>query len=177
MSDNRIIRETGNDALSQILALYPLAFPDEDLQPIVSELLGGEADVLSLAAYQDDVLTGHVLFTLFSGEGEDDNRAGALLAPLGVLPAFQKQGVGSALVRQGLARLKEMGIRQVFVLGDPNYYSRFGFEAEQQVKPPYPLPQQWQGAWLSMLPGGRRPLAGGRCILPEAWMQPDLWLP
>ena len=64
--------KTKKDELLQILAVYPLAFPGEELQPIVSELLG-ETHVLSLATFQDDVLIGHVLFTIFtifSGDGK-----------------------------------------------------------------------------------------------------------
>jgi hypothetical protein len=81
MTDKIFIRETRKDELLQILAVYPLAFPGEELQPIVSELLG-ETHVLSLATFQDDVLIGHVLFTIFSSEGEDDIRTGALPGPL-----------------------------------------------------------------------------------------------
>ena len=154
-----------------------MAFPDEELRPVVTSLLKGGADVLSLATYQDDALIAHVLFTLIGDEGEKAQRAGALLAPLGVVPAHQGQGVGGALVRAGLARLETMGVRQVFVLGDPAYYSRFGFETERQVSPPYPLPAEWAGAWQSMLLAGRAPLSAARCLLPEAWMKPELWLP
>ena len=132
---------------------------------------------MSLAAFQDDTLTGHLLFTIFSGEGEDDNRAGALLGSLCVLPEYQSQGIGSALMGNGFERLDSMGIRQVFVLGDPNYYARFGFQAEQRVLPPYRLPEEWKGAWQSMLLSGGRPLAGEQCLLSEAWMERALGLP
>jgi len=172
--DKMIIRKTTAKEPSQILALYPLAFPDEELRPVVSGLIEGDVEVLSLAAFQGEELVAHVLFTIFGDEG--DNGAGALLAPLGVVPDHQGQGVGNALVKEGLARLGAMGVRQVFVFGDPAYYGRFGFQTERQVLTPYPLPEEYgDDAWQSMPLAGRAPLAAGRLSLPEPWMEPALW--
>lgn len=50
------------------------------------------------------------------------------LAPLAVAPAHRRQGIGAALVREGLARAEEAGWRAAFVLGQPSYYRRFGFD-------------------------------------------------
>ena len=50
------------------------------------------------------------------------------LAPLSVLPSHQNKGIGSKLVKYGNYQVKKMGFTQIFVLGDPKYYSRFGFE-------------------------------------------------
>jgi len=55
------------------------------------------------------------------------------LAPVAVLPDFQKQGIGSALVRTGLEELKNMDCPFVFVLGHPEYYPRFGFVAASRL--------------------------------------------
>jgi len=67
---------------------------------------------------------------------------GAVLAPLAVRPEFQAKGVGSVLVRHGLKRLKSDGYDLVVVLGDPDYYSRFGFTPllASQLKTPYDGP-------------------------------------
>jgi putative acetyltransferase len=51
------------------------------------------------------------------------------LAPVAVLPEYQKQGIGTSLIRQGLADCVRWGCQAVFVLGSPQYYSRFGFTA------------------------------------------------
>lgn len=177
MASSHTIRTTQTAEHAQILALYPEAFPDEDLTAVVTRLLEGSADVLSLATFDGDGLIAHVLFTLIAGEDEPARPAGALLAPLGVLPGHQGQGVGSALVKAGLQRLETMGVAQVFVLGDPNYYGRFGFAAEQSVSPPYPLPAEWTGAWQSLTLADRAPMTPGPCRLPEAWMDPALWQP
>ena len=155
------------------MALYPLMFPDEELRPVVSELLNGGAQVLSLVACQAQQPIAHVVFSLFGSKDE----AGALLAPLGVRPDFQGQGVGSKLVSEGLERLADGGVRQVFVLGDPNYYGRFGFAQERQIPPPYPLPAEWAEAWQSLVIAGREPLEPEPLGLPDTWMKPELWGP
>ena len=71
---------------------------------------------------------GHVLFspTHVEHQGEDVELAG--LAPVGVLPENQNEGVGSSLIQRGLEECREAGVNAVVVLGDPGYYSRFGFE-------------------------------------------------
>ncbi len=161
------IRETGLEERGAILALYPLAFPEEDLTGLVAALLetGG---VLSLGAYADG-LAGHAIFTRCG--------TGALLGPVAVDPARQKAGIGSALVRGGFDRLAARGVSQVFVLGDPGYYGRFGFEAERRVTPPYPLPTEWDGAWQSVVLEDRDRVPAGPLVVPEAWRDEALWLP
>jgi len=170
-----MIRETTSGDIAQVLALYPLAFPEEELRPVVLALLKGRSDVLSLAEFDGNALVAHVLFTICETEGLD--RTGALLAPLGVVPSHQRRGVGSSLVHAGLERLEKRGIRQVFVLGDPAYYQRFGFSPERQVLAPYAIPEEWADAWQSMLLATQAPLAPGRLSLPEPWMNPALWKP
>ena len=68
-------------------------------------------------------------------------------------------------------------MRYVCVLGDPAYYGRFGFEPDDRVAPPYPLPQEWRSAWQSLsLCGNDRP-ARGTLSVPPPWRQPALWAP
>lgn len=165
------VQETGGAETAEILALYPQAFPDEDLCPLVSALLRGAYHVLSLGARSAGVLVGHVLFTPFRiGEAH-----GALLGPLGVVPFCQRRGVGSALVEAGLRRLEASGTAQAFVLGDPGFYGRFGFRTEGWVAPPYPLPDAWDGAWQSLVLARGHALPTGDLTLPDPWMDPGLW--
>jgi len=174
-ADRWKIRRTVAEDLPEILALYPKVFPDEDLRPVVSNLLRGEAAIISLVACNEAAIIGHVIFTLF--DDRDEAAAGALLGPLGVMAEYQGEGVGGALVKEGFRQLAELGVRQVFVLGDPAYYGRFGFDAEPNVLPPYELPAEWTGAWQSLLLLGQVPLTAGPCTLPEAWMERSLWGP
>ena len=158
---------------ARIIALYPAIFPEEDLRPLVTSLLNGDARILSLAAFDGGEPVAHILFTLFEGSGG----TGALLGPLGVLPRAQRRGLGSALIADGMARLGTGDVDQVFVLGDPAYYSRAGFQPERAVMPPYPMPEKWRDAWQSRKIEGRTALAPGRCTLPDPWMNRALWLP
>ncbi|WP_041375702.1 GNAT family N-acetyltransferase [Polymorphum gilvum] len=166
-----------------IETLYPQAFPDEDLLPVVRDLLDHGEGVLSLVAAAASAepapdLVGHVAFTPCSLAGTAERLS--MLAPLAVAPAWQRQGLGRALVREGVRRLAEAGVTRVFVLGDPAYYGRFGFEPERGVQPPYPLPEEWHDAWQSLGLGdtGRpgSPLRGTLAV-PEPWRQPALWAP
>lgn len=168
------IRESADQDRAAIEALYPRAFPDEDLLALVRDLLREPVLTLSIVAVADSAVVGNVIFTKCAVDGWDGR--GALLAPLAVAPGHQKQGIGSALVRAGLRRLEEAGIGLVFVLGDPAYYGRLGFAPELSVRTPYPLPAGWESAWQSQSLGtDTMPPSTGAIQLPERWLDPTLW--
>ncbi|MBL8575255.1 MAG: N-acetyltransferase [Hyphomicrobiaceae bacterium] len=153
--------------------LYPSAFPDEDLRPLVGDLLRLAPPVLSLVAEADGEIVGHIAFTPCRVDGHD--AAVAMLAPLAVKPSLQRRGIGRALIETGIARLE--GMAGVVVLGDPGYYGQFGFKPERGINPPYPLPSEWEGAWQSLPLGpSARPLAG-TLLPPSLWLSPALWGP
>jgi putative acetyltransferase len=158
-----------------IEALYPLAFPDEDLLQLVRILLLKPAITISLVAVEDSRISGNIIFTRCALNGGRDRAA--LLAPLAVAPDRQKQGIGSALVHAGLERLKGLGIQAVYVLGDPAYYGRFGFSPERSVKTPYPIPAKWADAWQSQRFGVAAEPLSGTLHLPDFWLDPALWAP
>ena len=131
--------------------------------------------MLSLVGTIGTQIVGHAVFTICGVAGTRVRTA--LLGPLAVAPARQRQGIGSAMVQSGLQRLGEEGINQVYVLGDPDYYRRLGFLPESGVMPPYPLPPEWDGAWQSLdLAQTGTPYAG-RLSVPPQWQQPALWAP
>lgn len=170
-----IIRDSGPSDLAALESMYPQAFPDEDLVPLIRELLREKVDTLSLVATIESSLVGHVLFT--RGRLADSEDAVALLGPLAVSPDRQRFGIGSALVREGLDRLQREGVQQVLVLGDPAYYGRFGFTTESSVLTPYELPAEWATAWQSLTLGSNRAPGSGKLMLPEPWMRQELWSP
>ena len=89
-----------------------------------------EADgdtLVSLVAERDGVLVGHVLFSRMDVEADGAALSGAGLAPVSVVPGSQGQGIGDALIRAGLAALREQSVAISFVLGHENYYPRFGY--------------------------------------------------
>lgn len=169
------IRESAPRDLDAIERLYPDAFPDEELRPLVRALLRDVPEVVSLVATDDDALVGHVVFTPCSLA--DGTSPVALLGPLAVATACQKRGIGTALVRAGLDRLRSAGFGQVFVLGDPAYYSRLGFGTERSVAPPFPLPDEWDDAWQSIALRRAPTNLSGKLDVPGAWNEPALWAP
>mgnify|MGYP001827021333 FL=1 len=175
MPDKLAIRETVRDDARALEALYPQAFPDEDLLPLVRELMRDGDIATSLAATVDSEIVGHVIFSKCGVAGSDVEAA--LLGPLAVAPAWQRRGVGSALVREGLQGQRDNGVDLVCVLGDPAYYHRHGFEPETLIEPPYPLPAEWTGAWQSRCLSDTKAPCAGKLAVPPQWLQPALWAP
>ena len=158
---------------SEILELYRSVFIEEDLTPLVKELLEKKTGTLSLIARSEGEMAGHICFTNCRVEGAREPVA--LLGPLAVPNQRQKQGIGLALIKEGLKYLEAEDIAIVFVLGDPAYYSRSGFQPETNIIPPYPLPDEWQGAWQSrsLVANGKAPQ--GKLLVPDVWMKKALW--
>lgn len=109
--------------------------------------LASSPPTLNLVAVEGKALLGHVAFSPLHS-GSDGHLVGSLLAPLGVDPSRQNEGIGSQLVRAGLRELALREVEVVLVYGNPNYYARFGFQQEpaQHYLPPLPLgdPAGWQ---------------------------------
>ena len=82
---------------------------------------------LSLVAEADEQIVGHVAFSVVTINGKDRGWYG--LGPVSVQPDLQKQGIGSKLIQEGLAQIREMGAKGCVLEGDPNYYNRFGFKS------------------------------------------------
>jgi putative acetyltransferase len=81
--------------------------------------------LVSLVAEENGTPVGHIMFSPVLLQGFTELMMG--LAPMAVRPARQRQGIGSALVRAGLERCKDMGAAAAVVLGHPGFYPRFGF--------------------------------------------------
>jgi len=93
---------------------------------IVEALRQAGALTISLVATSDDGrIVGHVAFSPVQIDGAAGRWYG--LGPVSVTPDLQRQGIGGALIREGLARLAAMSADGCVLLGDPLYYSRFGF--------------------------------------------------
>ena len=169
--ENTSIQKSTEDNKTEILSLYQAAFPEEDLLPLVHDLLGAKSDVFSIVAKFEDKIVGHAALTVCS----IDETAVALLGPIAVLPEMQKQGIGSSLIYEGINILKSEGLSKVCVLGDPNYYKRFGFAGEQSITTPYPIPEEWKDAWQSMDLNEKNKNLEGVLKVPAMWQQPELW--
>lgn len=113
-----------------IHALHVEAFGQDAEAKLVDELRVEGFATLSLVAMAYEKLIGHVLFSRVEIVSPGKTVRALALAPLGVLPLWQRHGVGSALIREGLKQAAGAGEKMVIVLGDPAYYRRFGFRAE-----------------------------------------------
>ncbi len=136
------------------------AFGQEDEAKLVRALRDGGFHLLSLVAHTHaDIVIGHILFTRLRIEGVQQTWNAVALAPLAVWPMWQRAGVGSALMREGLKRLKETGESIVVVLGHEHYYQRFGFSAElaKPLHSPFNGPH-WMA--LELQPGALNGVAG-----------------
>jgi putative acetyltransferase len=135
-----------------IRRLYWSTFPEAEKEitaTLAVELLAENSalPIISLVAEMDDAVVGHVAFSPLKIDNQATIQA-YILAPLAVRPDCQNQRIGSALVEYGIQRLSELGVDLIFVYGAPEYYGRFGFNAEAALsyKAPYPLqyPFGWQ---------------------------------
>lgn len=95
---------------------------------IVDALRTSCLDRVSLVAERDGAVVGHILFTPVDIAAADGPVQGYGLAPMAVCTAWQRRGIGSALIAEGTARLRDAGAPFVIVIGHPDYYPRFGFE-------------------------------------------------
>lgn len=120
-----------NDVYNLIKEAFATAeHSDGNEQDLVEALRNGDAFVpeLSLVADIDGKIAGHILFT----EGKVGEDTTLVLAPLSVSPKYQKQGIGTSLIKEGHKIAKKMGYQYSLVLGSESYYPRFGYLPAEQ---------------------------------------------
>ena len=130
-------------------------------------------DGLSLVAEERDEIVGHSMFTSSLLDAPRRLVAVQVLSPVGVLPVWQKRGVGSAMIRRGLEMLIERAAPVVFVEGPPQYYSRFGFEAGAEQgfrKPSLRIPD---AAFQAVVLRAYEPWMTGTLVYSETFWQHD----
>jgi putative acetyltransferase len=107
---------------------------------VIDKLRQNCSDLLSLVAVRQNEIVGHILFSPAIVETEDTTTRGMGLAAMAVRPEYQRQGIGSELIRAGIAELKSRRCPFVIVLGHPQYYPRFGFERASR----HGIRSEWQ---------------------------------
>jgi putative acetyltransferase len=120
----RVRPETEGDRAA-VRSVNEAAFGSSTEADIVDALRAKRVELVSLVADLEGSVVGHILFSPVSLAGLRLKLVG--LGPMAVLPRHQRQGVGSALVREGLSRCKQIGADAVVVVGHPWFYPRFGF--------------------------------------------------
>lgn len=107
-------------------------FSDGTEAAVIDALRVADALTISLVAEDAGEVVGHVAFSLVTIDDQPGNWFG--LGPVSVVPGRQRQGIGSALIRDGLAELRALGAGGCVLLGDPAYYCRFGFANDPALR-------------------------------------------
>ena len=122
------IRDEQSLDMKAIRELNTRAFGQNREADIVDRLRQTCDEVMSLVAVMQNQIVGEILFSPVKIESVDRTIWGMGLAPMAILPKYQRQGIGSELIRTGILRLKRKGCPFVIVLGHAEYYPRFGFK-------------------------------------------------
>jgi len=131
MSPKIVIRSESEGDASAISAVTIAAFKTLQIsnhteQYIIKGLRAANALTISLVAEMAGRVVAHIAFSPVTVS--DGAKGWYGIGPISVLPEYQRQGIGKSLVHAGLSLLKEMGGEGCALVGDPNYYRRFGFQ-------------------------------------------------
>lgn len=136
-----------------VAAFATLAVSDQTEQHVIAGLRAAGALTVSLVAEEAGRVVGHVALSPVTIA--DGTREWYGLGPVSVLPERQGRGLGTALVRAGLARVRALGAQGCVVVGHPEYYPRFGFEDVPGLVCPGVPPEVFFGLrWAGPAPRG-----------------------
>lgn len=126
------VRVAAQSDVPAIRALHIEAFGRDQESQLVAHLGATDGLLLSLVAELDGQLVGHLACSPTQLQTGRTPLRTAGLGPVSVAPDYQRRGIGTRLVADATARLRRDGLAAVFVLGDPSYYGRFGFDAAER---------------------------------------------
>ncbi|MFM6356515.1 MAG: GNAT family N-acetyltransferase [Planktothrix sp.] len=177
------IRKSIDSDRSLINHIHEQAFGLENSREIITlinDLLQDKTaePCCSLVAIQQSKIVGHILFSNVKIISDQGVISASILAPLAVIPAAQNQGIGGQLIHDGINQLKAMGVPVVFVLGYPEYYTRYGFEPAfpRGYIPPYPIVKAQSDAWMvNILDADLARKYQGKIHCADAFNHPEYW--
>lgn len=168
---NITIRPEKEKDYTGIIRVNDMAFKRKAEGKLIDELrkLENFDSRLSFVAEVDGEIIGHLLFTPVAIENNGQNYKTLTLAPMSILPEFQKRSVGRLLIIYGLQIAKETGYESVVVLGHPSYYPKLGFKPASRwnIKSPFPAPDNAFMA-IELFPGSLDNVSG-KVIFPSAF--------
>jgi putative acetyltransferase len=142
-----------------IRAVHEAAFPTAAEAGLVEALVREGDAVVSLVDARQGEIVGHILLSRMTATGDGQELRALGLAPVGVRPGFQGGGIGAALIEAALVVARATGEELVFLLGEPDYYRRFGFSAATAA----PFASPYAGPYfmaLALQPGSTPPVTG-----------------
>ena len=127
--------------IEKIRIVHLEAFETEAEANLVNSLRNSGIELISLVAEEDKKVIGHILFSPVTIDGDIKIMG---LAPMAVLPVWQRKGVGAQLMNMGLKKCQKAGYGLVVLLGHPDYYPRFGFMPSVNfgIKSEYDVPPE-----------------------------------
>lgn len=149
-----ILRTAAPDDRAAIRACVDAAFGQPEEGALVEALRESGDAAIELVAVIDGRIAGHVMLSALAAPENC-----LALAPVCVAPQFQRQGLGGALIRKAIEKARERGAFAVFLLGEPAYYSRFGFSREAASRFDTVYPKDYTMA-LELAPGALARLPG-----------------
>jgi len=174
------IREATGADFQDVWDVERRAFSTDSEAVLVKNLLADPTaqPLISLLAYEDGKAVGHILLTKAMLDTSPELPC-LILAPLAVVPEFQKRGIGTALMKEALRLAALRGVDRVFVLGHPGYYPRAGFRNDAEAlgfEAPYPIPAKHKAAWMvaELLPGTIGKVRG-KVRVADTLMKPEYW--
>lgn len=172
--------DSDKQAISDVVIAAFGEMQGQEIGNLITDLLEDPSaqPLLSLVVTADGKVIGHILLSNSRINHSQRIVSSAILAPLSVHPAYQNQGIGGRLIREGLTQLKAACVELVFVLGHPGYYPKYGFSAAgtKGFDAPYPIPPENSGAWMvqELYPGVIGQVSG-RVICADALNDPKHW--
>ncbi|MCP1224985.1 GNAT family N-acetyltransferase [Sebaldella sp. S0638] len=135
-----LIRKEEKRDFDEIRNINNICFNGEYESKLADNIRKGDNFILSLVAEDNGKIAGHIMYSRIK-IGDIDSVA---LAPMCVLPEYQKKGIGTDLIKESFKYLIEMNEKNIVVLGHTDFYSRLGFEkaADYGVKCPFTVPDE-----------------------------------
>ena len=135
-----LIRKEEKRDFDEIREINNICFKGEYESALIENIRNGNNFILSLVAEEGGKIIGHIMYSRIK-IGDIDSLA---LAPMCVLPEYQKKGIGTDLIKESFIYLRDMNEKSIVVLGHTGFYSRLGFEkaADYGVKCPFTVPEE-----------------------------------
>ncbi|MGD9854501.1 MAG: GNAT family N-acetyltransferase [Planctomycetaceae bacterium] len=127
------IRAANVSDYRQVRRILQLAFGGDAEARLVEGLRADNVVLCELVAARRAVILGQIMFSVLDVTVDDRKVVAAALAPLAVVSSEQHKGIGSLLVDDGLRAMRQGGIEAVIVVGNPSFYSRFGFSRKKTL--------------------------------------------
>ena len=170
MKINAVVVSVPREYVYRVYNIHRQSFPEACEAKLVAELAATDnyIDELSLAGVVDGRYIAHVLLSKITLESDSQKVSALALAPVATLPRFRALGVASHLIEYAIEKARKLRYEFIIVLGDPKFYSRFGFVAASGYNISGPFEAAGEN-FMALKIGAKRNFTGGAVIYPETF--------